>query len=99
MSITAHWIDDNWQPLSAVLQAHSLEERHTAEYIAMKTSNIMSEWEIDSSQKHWVVRVSGSNMVKTMSEGRLPNFGCFAHSLQLIVHDGLTYHNVLLLIC
>ena len=74
---------------STVLQAYSLEKRHTAEYIAMTTSNIMSEWEIDSSQKHWVVRVSGSNMVKTMSEGRLPNFGCFAHSLQLVVHDGV----------
>ena len=80
MSVTAHWIDDNWQPLSIVLQAHSLEERHTTEYIAMKTSNTMSEWEIDSSQKHWVVRVNGSNMVKAMSEGRLPNFGCFAYS-------------------
>ena len=32
-SVTAHWIDDNWQPLSVVLQAHSLEERHTGEYI------------------------------------------------------------------
>ena len=43
LNVTAHWADDNWQPLSAVLQAHSLEERHTGEYIAMKISNIISE--------------------------------------------------------
>ena len=35
LSVTTHWVD-NWQPLSTVLQAHSLEERHTGEYIAMK---------------------------------------------------------------
>ena len=86
LSVTAQWVDDNWQPLSAVSQAHSLEERCTGEYIAMKISNIMSEWEIDTTQVHCVVRDNGSNMVKAMSEGGLPNFGCFAHS---IIHDGL----------
>ena len=44
LSVTTHWVDDNWQPLSAVLQAHSLEERHTGEYIAMKISNEYYEW-------------------------------------------------------
>ena len=102
LSVTAHWIDDNWQPLSAVLQAHSLEERHTGEYIALKISNIMSEWEIDTTKVHCVVRDNGSNMVKAMSEGGLPNFGCFAHSLQLVVHDGLLSQRIvidLLAIC
>ena len=48
LSVTAHWVDNNWQPLSAALQAHSLEKRHTGEYIAIKIPNIMSEWEIAS---------------------------------------------------
>ena len=39
LSVTTHWVDDNWQPLSAVLLTRSLEERHTGEYIAMKISN------------------------------------------------------------
>ena len=55
LSITAHWVD-NWQPPSAVLQAHSVEERHTGEYIAMKVSNIMNEWEIDTTQVHCIVQ-------------------------------------------
>ena len=93
MNVTAHWVDDNWQPLSAALQAHSLKERHTREYIAMKISNIMSEWEIDTTQVHCVVWDNGSNMVKAMSEGGLPNFGCFAHSLQL---DGLLSQHVVI---
>ena len=34
-------------------------------------------------QKQWI------NMVKAMREANLPSFGCFAHSLQLVVNDGL----------
>ena len=93
MNVTAHRVDDNCQPLSAVLQAHSLEERHTEEYIAKKISNIMSEWEIDTTQMHCVVWDNGSIMVKAMSEGGLPNFGCFTHSLQL---DGLLSQHVVI---
>ena len=28
-------------------------------------------------------------MVKAIREANLPSFGCFAHSLQLVVNDGL----------
>ena len=96
LSVTAHWIDDNFQPLSAVLQAQSLEERHTREYIAMKLTKIMNEWEIDNSQVHCVVRDNGTNMVKALSEAGFPDFGCFAHSLQLVVHDGLLSQRVVI---
>lgn len=89
-------IPDNFQPLSAVLQAQSLEERHTGEYIAMKLTKIMNEWEIDNSQVHCVVWDNGSNMIKALSEGGFPEFGCFAHSLQLVVHDGLLSQRVVI---
>ena len=96
MSVTAHWIDDNRQPLTAVLQTHFLEVRHTGKYIVIKISNIMSECKIDTTQVHCVVSDNGSNMVKAMSEGGLPNFGCLVHSLQLVVHDALlSQHGVI----
>ena len=39
---------------------------------------------------------NGSNIVKVMSETGLPSFGYFAHSLQLVVHDGpLAQHVVI----
>ena len=96
LSLTAHWIDDSFNPLSAVLQAESLEERHTGEYIGMKISKMMSEWGIETSQVHCVIRDNGSNIVKAMSEAGLPSFGCFAHSLQLIVHEGLLTQRVVI---
>ena len=45
---------------------------------------------------HCVVWDNESNMIKAMSEGGLPDFGCFAHSLQLVVHDGLLSQRVVI---
>ena len=96
LSLTAHWIDDSFKPLSAVLQAESLQERHTGEYIGMKISKILAEWGIETNQVHCVVWDNGSNMVKAMSEPGLRSFGCFAHSLQLIVHEGLLTQRIVI---
>ena len=32
---------------------------------------------------------NASNMAKAMRDASLPHFGCFAHSLQLAINDGL----------
>ena len=36
-----------------------------------------------------VIRDNAANTVKTMEDGGYSHFGCFAHSLQLIIHDGV----------
>ena len=56
----------------------------------------MSEWKIDTNQVHCVAWENGSNMVQAMIEGGLSNFGCFAHLLQLVVHDGLLPQHVVI---
>ena len=38
---------------------------------------------------HLVVRDNSSNMVRTMKDASLNHVGCFAHILQLAVHDGV----------
>jgi len=43
-----------------------------------------------------VVRNNGSDIVKAMSEAGLPSYGCFAHLLQLLVHDGLLTQRVVI---
>ena len=39
---------------------------------------------------------NGSNFIKVMNEAGLPSYGCFAHSLQLVVHDGLLTQRVVI---
>ena len=89
LGFTAHWVDSDFHRQSAVLHAQELSERHTGEYIAMKINKMLEEWKIALSQVHVVIRDNGSNMVKAMTEANLPSFGCFAHSLQLVVNDGI----------
>ena len=72
-------MDGNFQRKSAVLQTHSLDDRHTGKYIAMQLLKMLESWKVDTSKVHVIVRNNGSNMVKVMEEASLPSFGCFAH--------------------
>ena len=38
---------------------------------------------------HLIIRDNAANMVKAMAYGDYSDFDCFAHTLQLIVHDGV----------
>ena len=102
LGFTAHWVDGSFQRHSAVLHAQELSERHTGEYIAVKIIKMLEEWKIALSQVHVVIRDNGTNIVKAMTEANLPSLGCFAHTLQLVVNDGLLSQRVvkdLLAIC
>ena len=50
---------------------------------------MLSKWNIDNEQVHLIVRDNASNMVKAMSDGYFEDLGCFAHTLQLIINDGI----------
>uniref|UniRef100_A0A1X7UKQ1 Uncharacterized protein n=1 Tax=Amphimedon queenslandica TaxID=400682 RepID=A0A1X7UKQ1_AMPQE len=40
-------------------------------------------------QVHLILRHKAANMTKAMKEASLPDLGCFAHTLQLMVHNGV----------
>jgi len=89
LSLTAHWINHEFKRTSAILSAHSLTESHTGEYIAAQVHSMLKEWEILPERVHVVVTDNASNMTKAMRDASLPQFGCFAHSLQLAINDSL----------
>ena len=89
LSLTAHWINNSFEKQSAVLHAQSLEMAHTGEYIASCISTMLDKWDISHNCVHLVLSDNASNMVKAMQDASLPHFGCFAHSLQVVVKDGL----------
>jgi hypothetical protein len=90
LSLTAHWINDSFERKSAVLNVKPFDGSHTGEYIAETFDAMFRSWQINKQdQVHLVVRDNASNMVKAMSDAKLPDLGCFAHTLQLVVNDGV----------
>ena len=89
LSLTAHWLSDNFEKSSAVLHVTALEESHTGSYLCTKFDDMLSTWKISKENVHIVLRDNAANMVRTMKDANLSSYGCFAHSLQLVGNDGV----------
>ena len=88
LSLTAHWLTESFVKKSAVLHIQPLEEFHTNVYLGA-VYKMLDSWEISTDKIHLVLWDNAANMAKAMQEASLPSLGCFAHSLQLIVEDGV----------
>ena len=66
LSLTAHWIDDAFVKVSAVLHAQPVQEAHTGEHIATQMVNMLQSWEIAHDKVHVVVSDNASNMIRCL---------------------------------
>ena len=88
--------------MSAVLCVKEMEGSHTGSAICAKFVSMLSEWDIKKHNVQLVLRDNAVNMEKAMRDATIPSYGCFAHSLQLVVNDGVFVQrsvNDLLAIC
>ena len=97
LSLTAHWIDDAFAKISAVLHAQPVQEAHTGEHIAAQMENILQNWELARDKVHLVVSDNASNMIRATRDASFTHFCCFAHSLQLVIKDGLFVQRALMI--
>ena len=89
LSLTGYWVDKKFQKISAVLSVEELQGSHTGNHICEKFDGMLAEWKIKKTRVHLVLRDSASNKDKALRDLGLKSYGCFAHSLQLVVNDGL----------
>jgi len=89
LSLTAHWISADFEKVSAVLHVLTLEGSHTGVCICEKFTEMLSNWNISKEHVHLVLRDNASNMENSMRDADLNSCGCFAHTLQLVVKDGV----------
>jgi len=68
---------------------HNTPGRHTGAILSHEYYNMLAKWEIKPEQLHLIIRGNASNMVKAMGDGGFEDLGCFAHALQLVIHDGI----------
>jgi len=86
LSLTVHWLTKKFE---AVLHAQPLPGRHTGGVLSREYHSMLTKWNIKPEQVHLIIRDNASNMVKAMSDGGFEDLGCFAHTLQLVIHDGI----------
>ena len=93
ISLTGHWIEDGFLRKSAVLHVKQLD---TGEKICESIESMIEYWKISKERIHLVLTDNASNMKKALRDANLSGFGCFAHSLQLVVNDGVISQQVVI---
>lgn len=88
ISVTAHFITKKWEFVSCLLSCFGYSERHTAQNLHDEISEILREWGI-SEKVFAMVTDNAANVVAAVKMGSWVHVPCFAHTLNLIVQNGL----------
>jgi hypothetical protein len=83
-----HFITDECELRSFLLECFQYNEKHTAENSLAETKRILTEWSIYNKVVA-LVTDNAANMSATARLGGWKHLPCFAHSLNLIVQAGL----------
>ncbi|KAK1904419.1 Zinc finger BED domain containing protein 1, partial [Dissostichus eleginoides] len=93
MTVTAHFISQEWQLHSFVLETKVLEVSHTAANIAERLGEVMEEFGIPPEKRVAVVHDNAANMVlcaqqlsQNPSWGNVQGIRCAGHTLQLCIN-------------
>jgi hypothetical protein len=87
LSFTGHFVHKDTRR-KVILSAMVLEQDHTGAYLSSKLNEAVSTWNL-SGKIHMGIRDNASNMVSAMRIANIDDFGCMAHTLQLVLHDAL----------
>lgn len=97
ITVTAHFIDNQWCPKSYILTTHKLDDRHTASNLSNQLEITFNKWEIN--QKIMAVVTDNAknvlnavNLLDNITEN--DDLTCAAHTLQLAVNNGLKYDKI-----
>lgn len=88
LAVTAHYVDPNFNLKSVLLQCAPFTEKHTSLNLSIIIQSIIDEWQLKD-KIVLVVSDNAANIKGAISKLELKHFGCFAHSLNLIVQGAL----------
>ena len=85
ISVTAHYIDENWDTICLILAMRSVEERHTAKVIQQTVRCILQEFSADRSDNIYVT--DNASSMKAAFQDVIWQ-GCSCHNLNLVLQHG-----------
>lgn len=88
IGVTIHYINENFELKSVLLKCSSLMVSHTAENLAQDINNCLEEWDLKG-KIGIAVSDNAANITKAFEILRFRRFGCFAHTINLVVIDAL----------
>ncbi|XP_070402868.1 E3 SUMO-protein ligase ZBED1-like [Nothobranchius furzeri] len=99
LGVTCHYIDDNWEMVSFVLCTKPLEERHTADNIALWIEEVAEKFDFSlRNDVQAIVHDNAANVVKALRilEERhgVSSLRCAGHTTQLIVNQALKHPQI-----
>ncbi|KAM8731669.1 E3 SUMO-protein ligase ZBED1-like [Acanthopagrus schlegelii] len=88
ITITAHYISEDWRMMSHVLQTRAVHESHTGAHMATLLLDVVDEWQL-TDKGVVLVTDNAANMTSAAEIGRFPHVKCFAHTLNLAAQRAL----------
>ncbi len=82
-------VDSSFNLQCAILHAQHFHGSHTAERVKQAIEGMLNSWGIEKQRLHVILRDNERNMQKAMDDTGVPSMCCVAHTLQLVVHEGL----------
>lgn len=82
VTITSHYISDDWEMVTHVLQTRAMHESHTGSNIADVLKRAIEEWGLQDKDPA-IVTDNASNMTIAAELAGMLHFKCFAHTLNL----------------
>lgn len=95
IAITIHFLDSNFILKSILLSCHSFDESHTSENLSEQINTTLNTWNIRN-KIALAVSDNAYNVQNALTKLQLKHFGCFAHTLNLIVQSAINKESELI---
>ncbi|CAK6965266.1 hypothetical protein D5F01_LYC10977 [Scomber scombrus] len=91
VTVTAHFINEDWELKDIILKTAEAQKTHTAENVAECITNILGEYNVSRQSVLSITTDNAANYVNAVERHlQVANVPCMAHTINLAVRKGLT---------
>ncbi len=89
ISLTVHFVNDDWTLRSVCLQTAYFPDDHKGEIIPQGLKDALSSWNLAEDRLVCMTTDSGTNMIKALQDNEWPNLQYFRHRLHNAIGKSL----------
>lgn len=89
ITVTAHYISEDWELMAKCLETTFVPENHTAEALAEVLTEVVHDWDIEECNISCITTDNGANIVAAIRGLKWPWLNCFGHNLNVAVNYSL----------